>query len=215
MLLLSFGLWVLRSDMCILLAAYVWILFLYHSSTILIGAFSPFIFKVIDYRYVFIAILLLVFVTPFCFLFCSLHFLLTWYYIWIPFFFACIFISDFWFVVTKKCIDCFSVKHLLSPSNPNHSLLVRVFLFVALFLSSFKTCHFLLAYIFSTVKSVPHLIRVPLYITSCFFLTTFKWISSIFNYCHFHYSVSWCGLFWFILFGTLWFLDRCLFPFPC
>lgn len=161
------------------------------------------LYLIIDYRYVFIAILLLVFVSPFCFLFCSLHLLLTWYYIWIPFFFACIFISDFWFVVTMKCIDCFSAKHLLSPSNPNHSLLVKVFLFVALFLSSFKTCHFLLAYRFSTVKSVPHLMGVPLYITSCFFLTTFKWISSIFNYCHFHYNVSWCGPFWFILFGTL------------
>src|SRR3712207_3367697 len=50
---------VCRSEVCLLYAAYTWILFFIQLATIwhLIGAFSPFIFKVAIDKYVFIAIL--------------------------------------------------------------------------------------------------------------------------------------------------------------
>ena len=82
------------------------------------------------------------------------------------------------------------------------TLLGKVILVVGFF--SFHhfniSCQSVLVSTVSAEKSVYSLMGVPLHITCCFSLAAFNILSLSFNFCHFIYSVSWCGPLWIDLF---------------
>ena len=82
-------------------AAYMWVIFFIHSAIayLWIGAFGPFMFKVIIDRYVLTGILLIVFIVLLCSFFSSFSYLMT---VFSVMFFVCISLIDFWFVVIMR-----------------------------------------------------------------------------------------------------------------
>ena len=132
---------------------------------LLVGAFSPFIFKVIIDIYNPITIFL--FWVIFCRSFPSLVFPVQ----RSSFSICC----KAGLVVQNSLNFCLSVKHLISPSDLKESLAgqsilgCRVFPFITLNTS----CHSLLACRVSTEKSADSLMGVPVYVICCFPLLLF------------------------------------------
>ena len=143
--------------------------FCIHSASLclLVGAFNPFIFKVIIDIYVHIAIFLIV-----CGCFCRSFSSVVFDYI-SPFKNIC---CKTGLVVLNYLNFCLSEKHLISPSVLNEiharysNLSCRFFPFSTLNIS----CHSLLACRVSAKRSAVKCMGFPLYVTCCFSLVVFN-----------------------------------------